>query len=131
MVYTDCVAYARYDIAILLVPENNRSVATSACCFLSICFHFFFVYFIGALGEEVGWSGYIIEPLQNRYGALKASLVLGIIWAVWHIFHIIRLIKKPVGLFGNALPLFYYESLWFGYLTMLVKAFLQWDSFIP
>jgi uncharacterized protein len=48
-------------------------------------FIFFFVFFIGAIGEEVGWSGYIIDPLQSRYGALKASLVLGTFWAVWHI----------------------------------------------
>lgn len=46
---------------------------------------FFFMYFIGAIGEELGWSGYIINPLQNRYGALKASIMLGIVWAIWHI----------------------------------------------
>jgi uncharacterized protein len=51
---------------------------------LSICI-FFIVYFIGAIGEEVGWSGYITEPLQNKYGALKASIIIGIVWAVWHI----------------------------------------------
>ncbi len=42
------------------------------------------VFFISALGEELGWSGYVIDPMQNRWGALKASLVLGSIWAVWH-----------------------------------------------
>ncbi len=26
---------------------------------------FFFAYFIGAIGEEVGWSGYIIESIQR------------------------------------------------------------------
>jgi uncharacterized protein len=46
---------------------------------------FFFIYFIGAIGEEVGWSGYAIDPLQNRYIALKASLILGVFWAIWHI----------------------------------------------
>lgn len=51
---------------------------------LSICL-FFLVYFIGAIGEEIGWSGYIINPLQNKYGALKASIILGIVWAIWHI----------------------------------------------
>jgi hypothetical protein len=60
-----------------VVPEPQPSP-------LSV-FIFFFVYFIGAIGEEVGWSGYIIDPLQNRYGAFKASLMLGAIWAVWHI----------------------------------------------
>jgi uncharacterized protein len=48
-------------------------------------FIFFFVYFMGAIGEELGWSAYAIDPLQNRYGALKASIVLGVVWAVWHI----------------------------------------------
>ncbi len=61
----------------VIVPEPQPST-------LSIVI-FFFVYFIGAIGEELGWSGYIIDPLQNRYGALKASLILGTIWAVWHI----------------------------------------------
>ena len=52
-------------------------------------FLFFFAFFIGAIGEEIGWSGYIIDPLQNRYGALKASIILGFVWAIWHIipFH--------------------------------------------
>ena len=30
---------------------------------------FFFVYFIGAIGEEIGWSGYLIGPMQHQYGA--------------------------------------------------------------
>lgn len=51
---------------------------------LSICI-FFIAYFIGAIGEEVGWSGYLIDPLQNRYSALKASIIVGVVWAIWHI----------------------------------------------
>jgi membrane protease YdiL (CAAX protease family) len=46
---------------------------------------FSFVYFIGAIGEEVGWSGYVIHPLQHRYGAFKASIILGFVWAIWHL----------------------------------------------
>ncbi len=42
------------------------------------------VFFISALGEELGWSGYAIDPLQDRFGALWASLIIGVIWAVWH-----------------------------------------------
>ena len=42
------------------------------------------IFFIGAVGEEIGWSGYAIDPMQNRWGALKASIILGIIWATWH-----------------------------------------------
>jgi uncharacterized protein len=31
---------------------------------------FFILYFIGAIGEEIGWSGYATEPLQKKFGAL-------------------------------------------------------------
>jgi uncharacterized protein len=44
----------------------------------------FSVFFITALGEEVGFLGYAIDPMQDRWGALKASLVLGSVWALWH-----------------------------------------------
>ena len=36
-------------------------------------------------GEELGWSGYIIDPLQHRWGALSASILLGVVWAAWHV----------------------------------------------
>jgi hypothetical protein len=42
------------------------------------------LFFVGALAEELGWSGYAIEPLQDRWGALAASLLLGVVWAVIH-----------------------------------------------
>lgn len=42
------------------------------------------MFFFGALGEELGWSGYAIDPMQDRWGALKASIMLGVFWAVFH-----------------------------------------------
>ena len=47
-------------------------------------FGFFVLFFIGAIAEEVGYMGYVIEPMQARFGALKASVLIGISWAVWH-----------------------------------------------
>jgi membrane protease YdiL (CAAX protease family) len=47
-------------------------------------FILFAVFFIAAIGEELGWSGYAIDPLQDRFGALGGALVLGVVWAVWH-----------------------------------------------
>jgi membrane protease YdiL (CAAX protease family) len=46
---------------------------------------FFLLFFPAAVCEEVGWMGYAIEPMQNRWGALKASIILGVVWGVWHI----------------------------------------------
>ena len=39
------------------------------------------MFFATALGEELGWSGYALDPLQSRWGALGASLLLGVAWA--------------------------------------------------
>ena len=39
----------------------------------------------GPLGEELGWRGFALDRLQNKWNALVASLVLGIIWAAWHL----------------------------------------------
>lgn len=37
------------------------------------------------LFEELGWRGYLLPGLQNRFDALKASLIVGIIWVFWHL----------------------------------------------
>jgi membrane protease YdiL (CAAX protease family) len=41
-------------------------------------------FFFGAVGEEVGYMGYAFEPMQRRWGALGAALLIGVPWAVWH-----------------------------------------------
>jgi membrane protease YdiL (CAAX protease family) len=45
----------------------------------------FVLYFGGAALEEVGWTGYATEPLQQRFGVLNSSIIIGAVWAAWHI----------------------------------------------
>jgi membrane protease YdiL (CAAX protease family) len=57
-----------------------------------------------ALGEEIGWRGFLVPELAKSMSFTKVALITGVIWACWHL---------PVILLGNyhnngpgALPLY-------------------------
>jgi CAAX protease family protein len=41
--------------------------------------------FSGPVGEEIGWRGFALPRLLEKYSALAASLILGSVWAIWHL----------------------------------------------
>jgi membrane protease YdiL (CAAX protease family) len=45
----------------------------------------FVAFFVGAACEEVAWSATLLEPLQARYGALVAALLIGVFGVVLHV----------------------------------------------
>ena len=49
------------------------------------------VMFALAIGEEAGWTGYLLDPLQARFGALGASLIIAIPWWLGHIPSILEI----------------------------------------
>ena len=53
--------------------------------------------------EEFGWRGFALPLLQRKYSALRASLILGVIWGIWHLpsFYIASLSQSAM-----SLPLF-------------------------
>jgi membrane protease YdiL (CAAX protease family) len=48
--------------------------------FLGYCTVFFM-----AFAEELGLTGYALDPLQDRHSALLSGLVLGLVWAGYHV----------------------------------------------
>jgi membrane protease YdiL (CAAX protease family) len=43
------------------------------------------VVFVLVVGEEIGWRGYALPILRIRHGPWRASVVLGLAWALWHL----------------------------------------------
>lgn len=39
---------------------------------------------IFAVGEEVGWRGYLLDKLRHRNSLEKSLIATGFIWAIWH-----------------------------------------------
>ena len=75
-----------------------------------------FVIVVISLGEEFGWRGYLLPKLQEKYSALMASLILGVVWGLWHF---------PASLIGTGVPLdmpFYVFIVW----VMLATLVMTW-----
>ena len=77
-----------------------------------------YIFFLGGpLHEEFGWRGYAFEQLRERYPALLAAVIAGLIWGLWHL-----------PLFFVPRAEFYYNRPVWGLLltTVLVGIILAW-----
>ncbi|WP_249730745.1 type II CAAX endopeptidase family protein [Paenibacillus sp. J2TS4] len=45
---------------------------------------FFYNLFLGPLGEELGWSGFVLIELQKSFSPLKSAMIVGVTWGFWH-----------------------------------------------
>ena len=71
----------------------------------------------GPLQEEFGWRGYVVEHLQNKYSALTAAVIGGLLWGSWH---------APL-FFANRSEPYYTNPAWGLMLTtLLVGIILAW-----
>jgi membrane protease YdiL (CAAX protease family) len=87
---TPCIAILAYGLMSLVkLPLPTPQFPGMAALVM------FFAFFIAALGEEVGWLGYVIDPMQDRWNALQASILLGLVCATWHIVPFAQAGRSP------------------------------------
>ncbi len=55
----------------------------------------FLAFLVAAAGEELGYMGYAIDPLQQRWSALTSALIVGSLWAIWHVPSMIQIGQTP------------------------------------
>lgn len=67
-----------------------------------------------ALGEEIGWRGFLFPELAVRTCRVKAHLLSGLIWGLWH---------TPVNMMGHNYGLGYPSYPWGGIIVMCVFTF--------
>jgi membrane protease YdiL (CAAX protease family) len=76
----------------------------------------FFFESVVAFGEEYGWRGYLL-PRLLPLGEIRASLILGTVWALWHLPVLLAGVLYP----GNN-PWLLLLMFWFG-VTMVTFAY--------
>ncbi len=59
----------------------------------------------GPFSEEFGWRGFALNPLLERFGFTRASVLLGFIWALWHF------------------PLYFVPTSWYGKMGFAFEGF--------
>ncbi len=48
-------------------------------------FYFIIILPLSAFWEEMGWRGFLLPVLQEKYTAIKSSIIIGFVWGLWHL----------------------------------------------
>ncbi|WP_314943753.1 type II CAAX endopeptidase family protein [Abiotrophia defectiva] len=67
-----------------------------------------------ALGEEIGWRGYLYPALRERFSIVQTHVLLGLIWSLWHL---------PINLQGYNYGLSYFAYPVLGVVAMFLFCF--------
>jgi membrane protease YdiL (CAAX protease family) len=76
------VSFLAAGVDILLGGARPRPVRLM---FIPVAMSLIISLITGAMGEELGWRGFLLPRIQERYNAINSSLIVGVIWALWHL----------------------------------------------
>lgn len=69
---------------------------------------------LAALGEEIGWRGFLFPALRERQSLKRTHVLMGVIWSVWHL---------PINTLGHNYGTTYVTYPWGGIVAMFVFCF--------
>jgi membrane protease YdiL (CAAX protease family) len=78
-----------YGLSYLVMVAMGRSLPDPHVAWLMAPV-LFVVFFLGAVAEEVGWTGYATEALLRRWNGLQTSLIVGVFWSLIHVVPLIQ-----------------------------------------
>lgn len=121
--------------AILYLVLHAKPVAFEPSALLALGTPALLVPFLfGPLGEEFGWRGFLLPRFVERFSALPACFLVGIIWAVWHwpLFYK-GILKSPVEeiffLFANITGLsFLVGAVYLRTKSLLLAMLMHWST---
>lgn len=80
----------------------------------------------GGFLEELGWTGFAVTRLRQRYSALKTGLIVGIVWGALHFI----LMLWAGGLPGFLFPLAFYVASLPAYRVLMVEVYDRTGSLL-
>lgn len=76
---------AAFTLTAGMVWLSGTALPTLNLLSLSAIISAFALFFVGAVGEELGWQGYAFPALTEHHSALTAALIIGVVWGLWHV----------------------------------------------
>lgn len=73
------ISFAIFGLLIIATEETNPEYP------FYLILPIFIVMIPGGGWEELGWRGFLQTALEERFGFIRGTALLGVIWSVWHL----------------------------------------------